>query len=181
MLFLTTAVVLVGMLCTLDLVLTIGVIKRLREHTTMLTKRGGGPPSIELGDEVGRFTTTTTDGETLTPELIADNTLVAFFSTTCGPCLAKLPRFAEYARAKAGGRDRVLAVVAGDDSAVFVDALGPVARVVVEGANGTEGVVGAAFQVQAYPVLLMVGREGDGRLVATAVGIDIDELATVAV
>lgn len=178
MLFLTAGVVLVGMLCTLDLVLTLGVIKRLREHTALLTKRGGGPPSIEKGEEVGRFATATADGETLTPELIADDTLVAFFSTTCGPCKAKLPRFVESARAKAGGRDRVLAVVAGDEPTAFVDQLGPVARVVAEGVDGP---LSTAFKVQVYPVLLKVGREGDGRLIATAVGIDIDELATVAI
>lgn len=43
--FLITAVVLVGLLCALDLVLGLGVIKRLREHTEMLNNLNGRPPS----------------------------------------------------------------------------------------------------------------------------------------
>jgi thiol-disulfide isomerase/thioredoxin len=174
MLYLTSAVVLVGTLCALDLILTLGVIKRLREHTELLTRQAGGAPSIEMGEAVGRFATTTVDGETLTPELVADDTVVAFFSTTCAPCRAKLPRFAEAVRERPGGRERVLAVVAGDDADSFVSQLNPVARVVTE---GTDGAVGSAFKVQVYPLLLVAGREGDGELVVTAVGIDVDDLA----
>ena len=39
---LIAAVVVVGGLCLLDLLLTFGVIRRLREHTSMLTGAGGG-------------------------------------------------------------------------------------------------------------------------------------------
>ena len=37
---LIAAVVVVGCLCLLDLLLTFGVIRRLREHTSMLTAAG---------------------------------------------------------------------------------------------------------------------------------------------
>src|SRR6266540_695110 len=38
--YLAAAVVLVGLLCSIDLILTLGVIKRLREHGEVLSRRG---------------------------------------------------------------------------------------------------------------------------------------------
>lgn len=170
---LTAALLLVGALCALDLILTLGVIKRLREHTDLLANSGGmGAPALAAGEEVGAFTATTMDGEPLTGEQLAEDTLVAFFSPTCGPCKETMPKFVQYAPTVPGGRDRVLAVVVGepDEAAGPVGALSPVARVVVE---NVDGALGEAFKVKAYPTVLKVGRGGDGRLVVRSNAVDL--------
>lgn len=178
MLFLIAAVILIGALCTLDLVLTLGVVKRLREHTEMLAK-ASGPSVISVGEEIGDFTAATVDDEPLSRELLGHDTIVAFFSPSCRPCQEKLPAFVEYARGLPGGRAQGLAVVAGDadEAAAFVAELGPVVRVVVEGA---EGPVGTAFQVNAYPTVLRVSPDDAGRIVVTANQVALDRPTTMA-
>src|SRR5690606_37070056 len=62
---LTAAVLLVGALCVLNLVLTVGVIRRLREHTELIQNmpRMQPPEQIMLpaGETVGPFTAVTED------------------------------------------------------------------------------------------------------------------------
>jgi thiol-disulfide isomerase/thioredoxin len=159
------AVVLVGALCVVDLLLTVGVIKRLREHTELLAMAGSGSKaSLAAGQLVGEFSTVTTDGESLTRNSLQGETLVAFLSPQCKPCNEVLPKFIEYARA-IGDRERVLAVIAQDEVeqvAPFLAELEPVARTVVE-ANSDP--VNAAFQVTSYPVKLLVRPSADGVVV----------------
>ncbi|MEU7133661.1 hypothetical protein [Streptomyces sp. NPDC046261] len=173
------ALVLVGVLCSLDLLLTVGVIKRLREHTELLSRKGD-QPSLATGEEVGPFAVTSVDGEAVSDRAIDTETVVAFFSTTCGPCKEKLPKFVEYARSVPGGRARVIATVIGegDEVAPMVAALRPVARVTTEDASG---VMGEAFKVMAYPVVLKVNRTTDGRLLVMADQVDVDRPAVASV
>ncbi|MEU1880589.1 hypothetical protein ABZ470_25050 [Streptosporangium sp. NPDC020072] len=42
-------------------------------------------------------------------ESLADDTVVGFFSPSCGPCRERLPRFVEYGGALSGGRRQRLA------------------------------------------------------------------------
>ncbi|MGW5696626.1 hypothetical protein ACWEWX_38805 [Streptomyces asiaticus] len=170
--FLIAAVVFVGSLGALNLVLMIGVIKRLREHTERLSAFRPRTTDIEVGTEIGAFRTVTVDDEPLAQESLADDTLVAFFSPTCGPCKTSLPSFVAHARGLAGGRNRVLATVVGDADAAapFVAELSPVARVVVESPAGT---VSTAFGTRAFPTLLRVGRDDGGRLVVTSSHVDV--------
>jgi thiol-disulfide isomerase/thioredoxin len=177
--FLIAALILVGSLCALDLILTLGVMKRLREHTEMLSNvagGGSGRASIAVGEEVGDFTTSTVDGEPLARDLLVGETLVAFFSPTCKPCKEKLPKFIEFARTMRGGRDRVLATVIGDaeETAALTAELAPVARVVNE---EYDGALSAAFQAKAYPTVLMTSRDSDGRLIVTADQVRLDQPA----
>ncbi|MBQ1159495.1 hypothetical protein KBZ21_15485 [Streptomyces sp. A73] len=167
---LTAALICVGALCILDLVLTLGVVKRLREHTEMLSTVEAAPgrkASIGVGEEVGDFTAATVDGEPLAREDLGDGTLVAFFSPTCQPCKEKLPKFIEFASSLPGGRDRVLAAVIGrtEEAATLNAALSPVARVVNEEYDGP---LSSAFQATAYPTVLMTGKDDTGRLVVTS-------------
>ncbi|MEU9363638.1 hypothetical protein AB0D78_10455 [Streptomyces avermitilis] len=164
--FLIAALVLVGLLCALDLVLTLGVVKRMREHTALLTDLNGGPASVKAGEEVGEFTASTVHGEVMSREMMAEETLVAFFSPNCGPCREKMPKFVAYASKLPGGRARALAVIVSgpEEGAEFVDALAPVARVVRE---TPDGALGAAFRARAYPIVLTVAQGRDGRVVVT--------------
>jgi hypothetical protein len=173
--YLIAAVVVVGVLCVLDLLLTYGVIRRLREHTELLSKRPAGMPDIIIGpgSTVGWFTATTVEGDALSAEDLPADTLVGFFSPGCGACGEKLPKFVDAAAAHPGGQEHVLAVVIGseEDSKEQVAALSPKARVVVA-QHGHE--IENAFEVKGYPGFVLVGDDlvvkvsGDLELVAAA-------------
>ncbi|GGM40184.1 TlpA family protein [Longimycelium tulufanense] len=178
--FVIAAVVLVGLLCALDLLLTVGVIKRLREHTELLSGRGGGQVSLGPGDEVGKFSVTTVEGEPVHDDMINSETVVGFFSPTCGPCKEMLPKFVEYARGAPAGREQVLAVVAADGQqdaeavAPMLSTLAPVARVLT--GRDADAVAGAC-KVRAFPALLRINRSTRGRLLVMANQVDLDRPA----
>ncbi|WP_245642122.1 TlpA disulfide reductase family protein [Nonomuraea candida] len=165
--------ILVGALCLLDLLLTLGVIRRLREHDAHLRSllpRGDRPPAgppvpVARGERVGDFLATTVDGEPVSRDLLTGETLVAFFSPGCTTCKGKLPEFAAYVRDLPGGRDQVIAVVADERAEIgeMSRTLAPLARVVVEEFDGE---LSRAFGVDAFPAHFVV--DGSGTLLATA-------------
>ncbi|GAA1533122.1 hypothetical protein GCM10009678_14360 [Actinomadura kijaniata] len=172
---LLAATVLVGALGGLNLVLLLGVIRRLREHTEVLSHFQIGKPLLEVGDRIADFATSTAHGQRLTSESLASGTLVAFLSPTCGPCQEKAPELAAYARALPDGPDQVLAVVVGadDEATEMVTRLSPVVTVATEG-NG--GPLSKAFAVQGFPTVLRVTRGDDGRLVVADNNVDLSPL-----
>lgn len=162
------AIVLVGAVCALDLVLTLGVVRRLKEHTAHLEgllRAGpagafpGGLPAV--GATVGEFTATTLDGEEIGRSSLSGETLVAFFSSGCAPCVEKLPGFLAHARERIGGRRLILAVVAPGEqaeTAKMTAELRQVATVVVD--ENYAGGVARAFSVTEYPAFCLVDSEG---------------------
>lgn len=172
MAYLIASISLVGVLAGLNLLLTIGVVRRLREHAELLAEAPrveNGPP-VSVGSVVGEFTATTVDEELITRDSLDGGTVVGFFSPGCGPCEELLPRFVEYVASETGGDRRVVAVVAAPDvhSDEMVAQLAPVARVVVEGVFG--GPVSTAFGVRGYPALCVV--DGDGTVVVSGSTVD---------
>ncbi|QFU92692.1 TlpA disulfide reductase family protein [Amycolatopsis sp. YIM 10] len=174
---LIAGVVLAGLLCLLDLVLTLGVIKRLREHTELLARANSPRTALAPGERVGEFATSTLDGRRLAQADLGAETLVAFFSPTCEPCEEKIPGFLDFAREFPGGRDRVLAVVVGDPAEANwrVEDFFDVARVVVEPA---EGAVSTAFGVRGFPSVLITGPGPDGVPVVTTDDVRLTAPAT---
>ncbi|MDP4505391.1 TlpA family protein disulfide reductase [Nonomuraea turcica] len=148
--YLVAAVVLVGLLCMVNLLLTVGVIRRLRRESL--------PPSmmaedLSPGARVPQFAAMTTSGEPISHELLNGPALVGFFSRGCQPCKELLPLFVERAR---GTSDAVLAVVVADpghDSAADIERLSEVARVVTEVPGGP---LQTAFKVNAYPTVITI-------------------------
>jgi hypothetical protein len=166
-------VVFVGLLCILDLALTVGVIKRLRILSDKLARVSRGPASsITRGERVHPFRTVTIDGEHLDQDQLVDDTAVAFFTPDCRMCRETLPTFLEYARALPGGRRQAVAVVVGgrEETAAYAAELAPVAQVVVEERGGP---MSLAFAVIAFPALLQVARDATGTLVATTDNLDL--------
>lgn len=161
--YLIAAVVFVGALCTVDLLLTFGVIRRLREHTELLSTRAGepgeGPGTVAVGEVPGPFTAVDTDGAEVDHRTGGAGRLVGFFSPGCEPCRTKLPDFVAYAAEFPGGRAQVLAVVSGDEqsAADFTGPLTGVARVVVD---GSEGPVATAFGVNGFPAWCVQDEHG---------------------
>ncbi|MFG1886195.1 TlpA family protein disulfide reductase [Micromonospora sp. NPDC049102] len=180
MLFLIAAVILVGLVCVLDLVLTLGVIRRLREHTELLKAVENPSHDLTVGDAIDAFSIEDVEGRRLSADRLPAGTVVGFFSVGCQPCRAALPKFVDHAATMPGGRDQVVAVVAGADAAdaeSLVSALRPVARVVF---GDYEGVLPTAFKIKGYPSVLMVDPLADGRLVVTDDNVDLSRAELVA-
>ncbi|MFF2427192.1 hypothetical protein [Streptomyces mirabilis] len=162
--FLVTAVVLIAVLCLLNLLLTFGVIRKLRAQADEKADRVADGLVIPAGSAVPGFSAVTTAGERITREGLGE-TMLGFFSPDCRACKERLPLFVEQARttARATGRS-VLAVVHGTDEArEQVAALSEVAHVVVEPGDGP---LGEAFDITGYPVFGLI--TVDGTLSATA-------------
>jgi hypothetical protein len=165
MLVLTAAVILVGTLCALDLLMTFGVVRRLREHTATLEdllSRGGGAAPIgpaiagDLpgpGKEVGSFTATAVDGTRISLDLLPANHVAVFLTSDCPSCKDQVPALSSWAAAQ--DRARTVVVVDGRlaDPAELVAALSPVATVVVE---STDIPVTEAYGVHAFPSFAVV-------------------------
>ncbi|WP_242887241.1 TlpA family protein disulfide reductase [Actinomadura litoris] len=158
---------LAAVLCVLNLVLTFGVIRRLREHTTLLSARGRAAldnPLVEIGTPAEPFSTVTVDDVEIDGGAFTGKTTVAFFSPDCEPCREKLPRFVDYAKSLPNPRESLLVAVVGDraDGRGFIDALSPYANVVSEQPFGP---LGRAFGVRMYPTVLQVEPDERNRLV----------------
>ena len=187
MVVLTAAVVLVGALCLLDLLLTLGVTRRLREHATRLeqlahhgahddivTDDAAAAGSLPApGTPVGPFSATTVDGEPVSADGLADHTVVIFLAPECAACRDKVPGLVSWAAGH--GRERTLVIVDGQgmDPADMVGPLEPVARVVV--VETVERSLFDAFGVNAFPSFCVVA---DGRVVAAS--LDFARLPAVA-
>jgi thiol-disulfide isomerase/thioredoxin len=166
---LTAAVVLVGILCVIDLLLSFGIIRRLRQQNETLRLvqervAANTEPDIALpaGASIGAFASTAVSGTELsTVDVIGRPLLVGFFAPGCEPCKERMPEFLEYATRFDG---RVIAVAAGgaDETADMVTRLGEVGEVVVEHDGGP---VHQAFGATGYPALCLV--DGDGVVIAS--------------
>ncbi|QYC45876.1 hypothetical protein Nocox_41675 [Nonomuraea coxensis DSM 45129] len=176
MAYVVAALVLVGLLGALNLMLAVGVVRRLREHSAELAalRSGGaaadagalssfGEVALRDGSPVGAFTAVAVDGEPVTLGTFGDRPLVGFFSPGCTPCEEQLPAFVEFAADRPGGRGTRLAVVvgAGEETAETVERLSPVATVVVEPDGGP---VQQAFGVTGFPAFVLVS---DGLVTAS--------------
>lgn len=166
MVYLGGAVAVVAALTMLNLLLTLGVIRRLREHTERLAAAELGPPPeliLPAGERPAEFRAETVDGAEVTLASLATPALLGFFSPDCAPCREWIPRFVQAAAELPQGRAQALAVVArdgtgnGDEVSDDVAALRRVAQVVVEPANGP---VSRAFAVRGWPALCRVGEDG---------------------
>ncbi|MFG1949390.1 TlpA family protein disulfide reductase [Nonomuraea sp. NPDC048826] len=174
---LIAAVVVVGVLGGLNLLLMLAVLRRLREYDAKWARAGidnlaDRKMVPEPGTQVADFTATTLDGAEIAlsePAGVsgADGPLlVGFFSPGCPACHDELPRFVEYAGA--GGRDRNLVVISGsaEDAADIIEAVAPMARVVVE---PIEGPLMTAFAVRGWPSFIALGQDGTVQAAAASV------------
>jgi thiol-disulfide isomerase/thioredoxin len=166
--YVVAALIILAVVCLLNLLLTFGIIRRLRGQS------GGHPnPAEDLilpeGAVVPEFTARTTVGGAVSRSTVSGG-VIAFFSPGCGACEEQLPRFTDLARRLAGDEDRpVLAVLHGTEQETqeHLAALSPVAEVVVEETNGS---VGTAFAVTGYPAFALI--DTDGKITAASVAVN---------
>jgi hypothetical protein len=157
---LACAVVVVGALCLVDLLLTFGVVRRLREHAALLAGiQSSAVPGSGLSDGDKPEPFTATDAEGIAVHGPAGLGVVAFFSTTCPVCPLRAPAFVEYVRAHHPARDPVLAVITGDAGASvpYLADLMKVARVCFEPAGGP---VSQGFALKAVPAFFVLDEDG---------------------
>jgi cytochrome oxidase Cu insertion factor (SCO1/SenC/PrrC family) len=158
--------------CLLNLVLTLGVIGRLRRHTELISNltSGGRRPYTLLaeGETAGPFETVATTGEPLSLDRLSGRTLVGAFAPHCSACAEMLPAFVDYAETFPGGRDQVIAVVVASESEAetYRERLEPVARVVIE--PPMTGELGTALALNTFPGFAVLDESG------TAVGDGVD-------
>ena len=176
MLFVIAALVLFGALVVVNLVLTLGIVRRLREHADLIGRALSGEATADpdagyfimrAGSPLPAFSATTVDGA------VAPNTgplLIGFFSSTCSACVQRLPGFIEYAKAFDG---RVLGVAVGmpEDVRGIIEDLRPVADVVTE---LEEGPLAKALKVEGLPAMATVDADG----IVTASGYRLEALSS---
>jgi len=163
MAILVAAIGLVGLLCLADLLLTFGVIRRLREHTEQLAGlRGQDAPVSGLphGATPEPFTALTASGERLDGP--AGLRVVAFFAAGCSACPERVPAFLDYLRVNEVTRDAVLVVITSSqpEPVSYQERLAEAAPVCVEPHDGE---VTAAFNVRAFPAFCVLDGAGSVR------------------
>jgi hypothetical protein len=153
---LVAAVVLIGLVSLLNLLLCLGVIRRLREQGQAGPHRHGatdpGPIQLPVGQPVPAFEARTVTGEPIGPADLTGRTIVGFFSPGCEACEVQLPLFVTAARES--HRPPVAVVVGPDDTtAPYVEKLRDSAQVVQEQERGP---IQQAFGVRGFPAFVLV-------------------------
>jgi thiol-disulfide isomerase/thioredoxin len=168
------AVVLLAVLTFANLLLTFGLVHRMRQHALLLTRLAQAArapaPVLPAGTAIGPFAVRTVEGEPFSRGGLDGPTLVGFFSPGCGDCRTAAADFLAVAADLEPGRLHLAAVVtSGPEAAALAVQLSGVARVVVEPEGGP---VQAAFGVTGFPAFCLVDRQG--RVLAS--GCDLREL-----
>jgi hypothetical protein len=157
----TSLTVVLSIITVLHLLITFGLVRRLRVHTDLLnqllddTKR-----TLPTGTPIPAFTASTVDDVPLSDSDLAHPAAIALLAVNCPHCRTNLPDFVAYVRSAGYPRDHVLAVVTTSDGITdpadrdtMIDALTPVATVICE--TGPRGPVAEAFQTQGFPTFYL--------------------------
>ncbi|MDA0637660.1 hypothetical protein OUY22_29995 [Nonomuraea sp. MCN248] len=172
--FLVAGMVFFGLLCLINLVLTLAVIRRLRDHTERLGVLQAGDPSQALlapGTSLPTLRAESVDGETIDSRVTSPE-VVALLSTECSVCLEQLPDLVGLITDRRLDRPAAVAVIMGDDSAQaeqLVEKLLPIASVVRQPWGGP---IEKAFQARAFPAFYLAS-EGVVRAASISVA-DLD-------
>ncbi|MEU8251406.1 hypothetical protein [Nonomuraea sp. NPDC048916] len=168
--FLVAGMVVLGLLCLVNLVLMLAVIRRLREHTEQLAAIRAGSPAQALlapGTSLPAFEAESVDGEPIDSRVTSPE-IVALLSTECSVCLDQLPDLVGFITDRRVGRPAAVAVIMGDDSAQaerLIEELRPIASVVRQPWGGP---IEKAFEARAFPAFYLAS-EGVVRAASIAV------------
>ncbi|GLI02893.1 peroxiredoxin family protein [Phytohabitans aurantiacus] len=177
------AIAVLTALVLLNLLLTFGVIRRLREHSEQLAANAP-TRTIPVGATVPEFSATSERGDAVsTATLRGDGrggtgALVAFMAPDCPACAEQLPAVRERLATAVGGPTAVLVVFTrlraatdpGDKSAAeLAEALGVAGGPAVIVHEPLDGTLQTTFQVAAFPAFYLV--DPDGKVAAASNGI----------
>lgn len=166
---LSTAVVLVGLIGLLNLVLSFGIIRRMREQAPQPQHQHPGrpvqdvrPTTLEDGEQVASVDAVTIDG-TAVQLPFPGRSLVGFFSPSCSTCREQIIPFVVIAERQPPGQP-VLAVVAGPDedgaAASYIEELLAGRSEVLIVREDDDGPVQKAFGIKGYPAFTLL-QDGD--------------------
>lgn len=152
----------------LNLLLTLGIIRRLRSRP--MSRPVNHPGVLPVGAVAGNFAAWDLRDRPVSRDELSGHTVVGFFSPGCPSCLERLPDFV--AVSAAFGPERSWAVVVGDAESAgeYLPSLEPVARVVLQNPDGP---LISAFSVSAFPTFFVV--DATGRVLAG--GLTTDDLS----
>lgn len=155
MAILTAGTVFAVLLTLANLLLLLGVIRRLREPAAT-GAAGGAIVMARTGSRPSPFTASAWDGAAVGEGDLAGK-LVGFFTPGCAACVERLPEFISHARGKTP--DEVVAVLVGepDELTGMIGRLDGVARVIVE---PPQGPVAEAFEIKGFPAVALLDSAG---------------------
>lgn len=164
--YIVAVLVLVGTVTLANLVLTLGLVRRMRQYAAVvsgLQPREAGGTTRPIGTAITPFRATAVDGTVIDERWLDAPTVVGFFSPGCPACKELLPDFVTAAASR-----RALAVVEdGNEPAEdYVTALAAVAPVLA-GPEAQPAVI--AFGVRGYPSVCSVDAHG----VVSGVGVHL--------
>jgi peroxiredoxin len=172
------AIAVLTALVLLNLLLTFGVIRRLREHSEQLAANAPNR-TIPVGATVPEFSATSERGAVVsTATLRGDGALVAFMAPDCAACTEQLPAVRERLAATVGGQTAVLVVFTrlreatdpNDASAAeLAESLGVAGSAALIVHEPLDGTLQTTFQVAAFPAFYLV--DPDGKVAAASNGI----------
>jgi hypothetical protein len=164
------------LLCLVNLLLMLGIVRRLRDHESRIQEMSmqRGPdwhpidPIPSVGESIEEFTAETVDGAAIDHRSVFGATAV-FLDANCDSCHDRIPEIAQWA--KGGERARIFAFVNGQDEekAEIIAALNPVTQVV---SDTFQLHVTKSFRVRKFPAYLAL----DNRGTITAAGEDFHTL-----
>ncbi|MCW6004250.1 redoxin domain-containing protein [Micromonospora sp. CPCC 205371] len=172
------AIVVLTALVLLNLLLTFGVIRRLREHSEQLAANAP-TRTIPVGATVPEFSATSERGVVVsTATLRGDGALVVFMAPDCAACTEQLPAVRERLATAVGGPAAVLVVFTrlraatdpNDKSAAeLAESLGVAGSAALIVHEPLDGTLQTTFQVAAFPAFYLV--DPDGKVAAASNGI----------
>ncbi|MEU5942822.1 TlpA disulfide reductase family protein [Micromonospora sp. NPDC047548] len=156
-------------LTLLNLLLTFGVIRKLREHTQELAAVRP-PVTLSVGAQVPDFTAPTADGDVVSiASLRASGGLVAFLAPDCSGCQEQLPSVRSALAEALDTPTAVLIVLTRLRPAPDRDDRERTELVAALGVRGSraaivheplDGALQSAFQVAAFPAFYLVDTDG---------------------
>lgn len=161
---LIAAVVLLTALALFNLVLTLALVRRLRQAEDSARDRvePSGPNLAEIpaGSRIPEFTASTTTGATVSSEtLLGDRAVYAFFDTGCGVCRTQLQPLVDSARAAGLAPGQVIAFVGDSEgnAEAYTSVLEGHATVVLQELH--EG-LGKALSLAGVPAFVLADADG---------------------
>jgi hypothetical protein len=153
---LAAVVVVVGIISALNLLLTFGVIRRLREHSQLIDRAmmtGISLTGLVPGDQVTSFSAADRDGNVLDGP--SGLRVVGFFSSSCSACPERVGPFLDYLSNHKVEPDETLSIMVGpkDDHPPYAERLAKVGRVCTE---QDDGLASQAFKVRGFPMFFLL-------------------------
>lgn len=173
-----TTIAVLGALTIINLVLTAGIIRRLRD----ISASGGGSsqvstlPDVVLsrGEQPASFEVQDACGETITEQIFkGEKTLLGVIAQGCSLCAERLPDYVEVAKKSGARGEQVITLVIADaDYAETVSkTVGPSSRFIIESAP--DGPFARALKLSGYPAFARFNEAG----VMLRSGVKISEVA----